>query len=477
MQVNAQTVIFSEDFQGGLAPGWTQNTSASDGGWMIGNAAFLGSTDFSPPAHTIFAGTNDDACICNKILDRFIMPVQNFTANSAVYLEADIYFLEGTYLGTTESAYIDVSTDSGSTWTHVQTIAGSNVWNRLTVNLSAYKGIADVLIGFHYSDKGAWLYGLCVDDIELHTLMTLTPSPVSCFRGSDGTISLTISAVTAPYTYLWSNGDTSQNLLGVTAGTYSVIITDINGDITLDSATITAPPVWLISLTTVDVSCYGGSDGSIDLTVTGGIPPYTYLWSNGATTEDISDLTADIYEVTVTQSDSCTLVDSAVITEPDPLITNLVVNNESSAGTGDGSADLTVTGGILPYLFSWSNSATTEDITGVQSGTYTVTIVDANFCVAYDTAFIVTTSIKSLQSKDSKFTIYPNPTDGQFIIKVRDGSLFQIRIYNLQGQLVLYEELTNASSITVNMSSYQAGLYFIQITTDKISIIKKIVLE
>jgi len=479
IQVTAQTVIFSEDFQGPLT-GWLQNTSASDGGWSVGDSALINSADFHPPAHTLFAGTNDDGCNCNKLLDRLIAPVQDFTDYSCIYLEADVYFLENSDGVTTESAFIDVSTDNGFTWTVVHTLTGSTVWNRLTVDLSAYGGMANVMIGFHYSDKGVWLWGFCVDDVELHTMMTVTPSPVSCFGSSDGTISLTTSAVGAPYTYLWSNGDTSQNLVGLSPGTYSVVVTDVNGcTAEEDSVTISGPPVWTLDLNNKDVSCFEESDGSIDLTVSGGTAPYTYLWSNGDTTEDISGLTADTYEVTVAQSDSCVLIDSMVMTEPEQLITNIISQDESGGGASDGSVDLTVTGGTPPYSFFWSNSETTEDISGLPSGTYTVTILDSNSCTASDTALILTTSIKSLQSKNSELTIFPNPTDGQFTIRFTDGlrSPIKIKIWNLQGQMIVNKALPSSNSAIVNMTDHSAGLYFLQITTDVISMIKKIVLE
>src|SRR5206468_4146027 len=109
---------------------------------------------------------------------------------------------------------------------------------------------------------------------------------VSCFGGSTGSIDLTVTGGTPPYTYLWSDGATSEGLSDLAAGSYSVTVTDAKGCTAPQSVTIAQPAAALaVSETHVDVSCFGGSTGSIDLTVTGGTTPYTYLWSNEATTQ------------------------------------------------------------------------------------------------------------------------------------------------------------------------------------------------
>jgi hypothetical protein len=114
--------------------------------------------------------------------------------------------------------------------------------------------------------------------------------------------------------------------------------------------------------------------------VTGGTPGYIYLWSNSATIEDLSSLAAGIYRVTVTDANGCTVIVSDEVLQPQPLVlTAEVVHAACAAGT-DGSIDLTVAGGTSGYTYSWSNGATTEDITGLAPGSYTVTVTDANGC-------------------------------------------------------------------------------------------------
>src|SRR5690606_14837622 len=133
------------------------------------------------------------------------------------------------------------------------------------------------------------------------------------------------------------------------------------------------------------VSCFGGSNGSIDLTVIGGSGSYTYTWSNGEAIEDLSDLTAGYYTVTVTDANGCTATETITITEPDELVLNYSPVNVSYFGGSNGSIDLSVTGGTGSYTYAWSNGEGTEDLSGLTAGDYTITVTDVNGCTATET--------------------------------------------------------------------------------------------
>src|SRR6185436_17460578 len=131
------------------------------------------------------------------------------------------------------------------------------------------------------------------------------------------------SGGTTPYTYNWSNGSVSQDLTNVPAGNYSVIVTDANGcTISTSGVTITQPAAALASTNShVNVLCRNNTTGSINITVTGGTAPYSYDWSNGANTEDISNISAGSYTVTITDNNGCTSASAAItVTQPAAIL-------------------------------------------------------------------------------------------------------------------------------------------------------------
>ena len=209
---------------------------------------------------------------------------------------------------------------------------------------------------------------------------------VSCNGGTDGSIDLTVSGGTIPYTYLWNNpgASTSQDIAGLSAGAYSVTVTDGNGCTETLSVQVVEPTPLALSTVEAHVSCNRGTDGSIDLTVSGGTAPYTYLWNDplASTTQDLSSLGIGTYAVIVTDNNGCTATINATITEPLALTLATSGVNISCNGGADGSIDLTVNGGTTPYTYLWSDVAasTTEDLSGLSAGTYSVTVTDSNAC-------------------------------------------------------------------------------------------------
>jgi len=210
---------------------------------------------------------------------------------------------------------------------------------------------------------------------------TLYGSDVTCNGISNGAVNLTVTGGTDPYTYQWSNSSISEDINNLSAGLYKVTISDANGCTKKDSITISEPTVLSLSITGIDITCNGGSDGSVDLTVSGGTSSYSYSWSNGATTEDISDLSANTYTVTVTDNNACSDNISITLTQPPALSLVLSGTNLICYGDNDGAVNLTVTGGTAPYLYSWSNGSTTEDISDLLANDYTVTVTDDNACI------------------------------------------------------------------------------------------------
>ena len=228
---------------------------------------------------------------------------------------------------------------------------------------------------------------------QLNSPLAYNGYSISCFGKSDGSILLSSSGGNPPYNYVWSEGSTTINLNGISAGTYSVTITDANGCTVTNQTNLTEPQSLssTIKLSSFiggyQVSCYGKADGSIDLGPQGGASSsYTYLWSNGFTSEDLSGLSAGTYSVVITDLNGCISNNSGVISAPSALTINATAyvfpggNNISCNGSSDGSISLLINGGNIPYTYSWSNGNTTNMISNLLAGNYSVSVLDANLC-------------------------------------------------------------------------------------------------
>ncbi|HNI43380.1 MAG TPA: T9SS type A sorting domain-containing protein, partial [Chitinophagales bacterium] len=215
--------------------------------------------------------------------------------------------------------------------------------------------------------------------------LTAATTPATC-GANNGTVDLSVTGGTGTLSYFWSNGATTQDLSGVAAGTYFVIVSDANGCSSSASAQVTTPNGLTVNLGAngIDnISCNGLTNGAIDIAISGGTTPYNVLWSNGATTQDLSGLSAGDYEVTVTDASGCSAILFATITEPTALNASTAITPEIC---GDGAINLSVGGGTINYSYNWSNGASTQDISNLNAGTYTVTVTDANGCTVISTA-------------------------------------------------------------------------------------------
>ena len=206
---------------------------------------------------------------------------------------------------------------------------------------------------------------------------TLSATEINC-HGQTSDISNTVAGGTEPYTYLWNNDATTQDLEGVGGGTYSVTVTDSNACTATASVTVNEPAELTSELTAGTATCNGGT-ADIENTVSGGTEPITYAWSNNSNTQNLTGVVAGEYSVTVTDAKGCSVVKTTEITQPDVLAVTL--NAGTIACNGETTTVSTeVAGGTQPYTYAWNNDATTENLTDAVAGTYSVTVTDANTC-------------------------------------------------------------------------------------------------
>ncbi len=213
-------------------------------------------------------------------------------------------------------------------------------------------------------------------------ISTVTVNPATC-SFSDGSATATVTSGSAPYTYQWSSGDSLATADSLYSGQYQLTVSDLYGCITSTLVTVNSsngPQVTLSNST--NVTCPGGSTGSLTVSVAGGTLPYTYAWTNGATTSTLSNLMAGTYVVTIADSTGCEVVGTYSITEPAPISITFSTNPSGcSNSTGDATAN--VSGGTSGYTYQWSANAasqTTQTATALAAGLYTVVVTDNASC-------------------------------------------------------------------------------------------------
>lgn len=300
------------------------------------------------------------------------------------------------------------------------------------------------------------------------TLSTPSTTLTTCSQ-ADGTASTQASGGTPTYTFVWSNGQTTATATALSAGSYSVTITDANGCTYTDIAGVgidnSMSPVS--TTTTTDASCNGQLDGAIDMTITGGTPPYNYLWSDGSVTEDLFGISAGAYLIEYTDDNGCVGYASATIIEPNAITTQFTTIDESGVGTNDGSASATSTGGTAPYIYLWSDGQTTAIATGLSIGTYTCDITDATGCTYSSSVTIAQGGTTDVEEVQKIFLLYPNPVKDLLTI---NGIYKSIQIYDIFGKIVLNTDYQK----TINTTALSNGVYFVNINSENTITVKKI---
>jgi gliding motility-associated-like protein len=272
----------------------------------------------------------------------------------------------------------------------------------------------------------------------------------TCNGINNGSISVNVSGGTPPYNYSWNNGSTSNSISGLSPGTYIVTISDSLNCTISDTFTVNTPQAINISFNGYNISCFGGNDGSIQAIVNGGTPPYNYSWSNGQTTDSISNLTAGTYILTVTDNNNCSSVDSITLTEPTQLSASITVSNLLCYNDNSGSAIVNISGGTGPYNIMWNTGSTSVNLNGLSAGLYYVNITDNNGCTTSDTITLTQPTILN-----DTFSVSNVLCNG-------DASGY-IQLYPIGGTPP-YTFSWNNGSTSQNLSGLVAGSYIVTIT-------------
>lgn len=229
--------------------------------------------------------------------------------------------------------------------------------------------------------------------------LTFTKLNASCNKGDDGWAEAHVSGGTAPYTYEWTNGETTSKIENITTNNYFVLVTDAKGCVVQGSIFVGDPKGILTTETVKSPTCYNGNDGSIQLNVTGGNLPYNYLWNTGATTKDLNNLTAGNYEVTITCPDCCVYKKKFILKNPNPIIVDL---GEDRTLCIDQNLDLDAAIDDVNAKYNWTSTngftSTEAKINVSKAGTYHVKVTSNLGCIGED-EIVIKTSNKEISSE------------------------------------------------------------------------------
>ena len=252
-------------------------------------------------------------------------------------------------------------------------------------------------------------------------LLTFTKENILCNEGTNGWAKANVVGGTPPYSYQWTNGATSQTITNLGAGNYFVMVTDNKGCTVQGSVLLEQPN----GLTTTEVlknpDCHNGNNGNIDVTVVGGVAPYTFLWNTGATTEDINGLTAGDYNIRVTDAQNCVFYKEFTLTNPEPIVVNLGPDKTLCNGQ---SLDLNITINDPGAVYSWTSTngftSASPTVSVSQAGTYTATVTSSLGCVGTDEITIGTNTVEI----DSEFLLSSQAYINEEVVLVNTSNPF-----------------------------------------------------
>ncbi|MGB0863533.1 MAG: gliding motility-associated C-terminal domain-containing protein [Saprospiraceae bacterium] len=337
--------------------------------WSNNPSTFASITNAAAGTYTV---TVTDATNCSNTLDLTINTLSNITLT-----QVDTTSL--VCAGDMNGGFIVTYTGGVMPYTYAWST------NPTTDTLNAITGLG---AGIYYVTVTDNIGCSQIDTLSLDAPLamsgTMSSDNLTCATDQSGEVSIQVAGGTMPYTYAWSsNSVNNDTLTNLGAGQYFVTVTDANGCSYMDSATITAPPIIDITVTTTSVSCNGGADGTATANVTGGAGGFTYSWDSVQTGQTATQLAAGTHVLIVTDLSGCQMTDTFTVDAiPQLLPTALSSVPVSCFGAADGSATINVTGGTAPYVYTWNTTPAQDSSTavGLSQGTYEVVVTDANGC-------------------------------------------------------------------------------------------------
>ncbi len=292
---------------------------------------------------------------------------------------------------------------------------------------------------------------------------------VTCHGGSDGSVALLSSGTTGPVSYHWfpsvSTGANANNLF---SGLYNVVVTDTNNCTDSIGFILPEPAPVAALMVSENIKCFGDSNGKLFADAGGGTSPYSFLWDNGQTSDTATGLTVGLHSLIITDSHGCTATASGVITQPDSISLQFSVSHATCQSCSDGKVHAIVEGGIPPYSYRWfPSNSTTDSISDLITGYYTLCVTDGNHCEKCDSVKVKVGVIGVEEiSRNSSLYVYPNPLSNYtiFVFALSSRQKVSLEIYNSTGELIdilVNDEMDEGDHyIRFNASALSPGIYF-----------------
>ena len=283
---------------------------------------------------------------------------------------------------------------------------------------------------------------------------------------------------TPPFEVQWSNGVIGDSIFSLSPDSYGVMITDANGCTATDTIEVIGTPSLSVSTTTVDPTCFGAFDGVIDVTITGGVPPYTFSIDGPAPNPGYP---AGQYTIGISDSTGILIFDMVTLNDPPALDLNLI-STPDTLGLDNGTITAIVAGGIMPYQFDFGNGPQSDStIQNIVAGDYAVTITDANGCTIEGTVEVGQVIIDAANEIAGLkvFEIAPNPSSGIFSVRLKftHQQDLKIDLVNADGKVITMTELKiMESNIKFDLQDQPPGLYLLKLSTDSATSSRRIVL-
>jgi len=383
-----QTAIAQPSAAVAVASASLQNVLCN--GTNMGSAVVQGSGG-NPAYSYVWSNGDNGATSSNLVQGNYTITV---TDNTGCIATTSVTLTEPAVLSETLSAVnVDCSGNTSGSASVTSVSGGTSAYNYVWSGGST---------GISISNLSAGIYSVTITDqngcTSISSVTVTEPSAlqnsvssqtdITCFAASTGGAGITASGGTSPYTYNWSNTSTTSTVAGLSAGIYTVTVTDANGCSNISTVSITQPASGINLAETPTGTTCGNPNGSALANASGGTGTLTYSWSNGGSAQTISGLSSGNYTVTVTDQNGCTTVSTATVNPSSAITITPSVTNSTCSDISDGGISLIVTGGNPAYTFAWGTGSTNSSVSNLADGTYDVTVSDAGGCESTTTVSV-----------------------------------------------------------------------------------------